>query len=309
MISVKNLSHQFSGLYALKNISFTVNSGSITALIGPNGAGKTTLMRLISTLQQVQEGEIFINGIDIAEEPREVHRYLGYLADNFGLYDELTVRQCLSYTAYSRLIEINDIKSLVDNCAVETGVMDFIERKVNTLSRGMRQRVGIAQAIIHNPKVILLDEPASGLDPEARIALSELLIKLKNKGMTLIVSSHILAELEDYCTEMLILRDGRLVEHTVLHPSETITTKPPMLYRAVADNFSEEFLAIFKLSFPAISDSILKKGEMLFNLNEQVSSPTEILKYLVNQNIEVREFVQVKRNLQDEYLKTIKSKI
>jgi ABC-2 type transport system ATP-binding protein len=308
MISVKNLSHQFTGTHALKDVSFTINPGSITALIGPNGSGKTTLLRLISTLQEVQEGKIYINGIDISEHPREVHRHMGYLADNFGLYEDLTVRQCLEFTAYSRLPEIQNIEALVVDCATEAGAIDFLSKKVNTLSRGMRQRVGIAQAIIHNPKIVLLDEPASGLDPEARIALSELFIRLKNRGMTLIVSSHILAELEDYSTEMLILKEGRLVEHTVLQPSAQTEEKKPVLYKVIAEYLPEGFAEKLKYSIPGIEDVAAAKNELLFNLDEQQAKPSIVLRFLLDEAVEVREFVTVKRNLQEEYLKTIKSK-
>lgn len=306
MITVQNLSHSFIGTHALQNISFTIKEGAIAALIGPNGSGKTTLMRCISTLQTLQEGEIYVNGINITEHPREIHQHIGYLADNFGLYDDLTVRQCLMYTAYSRLGEINNIEELVTSCARETNTIDFLDKKVNTLSRGMRQRVGIAQAIIHQPRVLLLDEPASGLDPEARIALSDLLIRLKNKGMTMIISSHILAELEDYSSEMLILKEGRLIEHSMLQHEAFSSNKNVILLKVVAENFSNELLFLLQHAYPSISNVKQEGNELHFNLDEAQNKQHEILNFLMQNGVVVKEFSQVKRNLQEEYLKTIK---
>ena len=305
MITITNLTHSFINSKALSNVSFAIEKGSIVALIGPNGSGKTTLLRCISTLQAIQEGSIVINDIDISEFPREIHKQIGYLADNFGLYDDLTVRQCLEYTAKSHLLEVNNLAAVVDQCAKDAGVIDFIDKTVNTLSRGMRQRVGIAQAIIHQPSILLLDEPASGLDPEARISLSKLLLDLKSRGMTLIVSSHILAELEDYCTEMLILRNGELIEHTKLI-SDNEKGNSNLTIKLVANNLTEEIVEGF---FTEFGDSLkkikLENNELTFQLDEAKTKQHDLLSYLIKNNVEVRELAIVKRNLQEEYIKTM----
>ena len=251
----------------------------MVALIGPNGSGKTTLMRCISTLQEIQEGTIYINEVDIKEEPRRIHQMVGYLADNFGLYDDLTVRECLSYTAHSRLLEIEDAIEVVVDCAKEVGVYDFIDREVNTLSRGMRQRVGIAQAIIHSPKLLILDEPASGLDPEARIDLSNLILRLRERGMTIFVSSHILAELEDYSTEMLIIKKGKIVEHTKLISEKKDVSTTTTLKLVLEEAFEELSFLLNDLSENvktiqteglevtlSLDESELKQHELLLSL-------------------------------------------
>ena len=305
MIKVTNLTHSFLDTKALNNVSFTIEKGSIVALIGPNGSGKTTLLRCISSLQAIQEGTVLINNIDISEYPREIHKQIGYLADNFGLYDDLTVRQCLEYTANSHLSEISNLQALVVQCAKDTDVFDFIDKPVNTLSRGMRQRVGIAQAIIHNPSLLLLDEPASGLDPEARISLSNLLLDLKERGMTLIVSSHILAELEDYCTEMLILRNGELIEHTKLI-AETSKGESNVIMRLVGSNLTEIVAERFCSDFESSVQKIkFEENELTFYLNESITKQQELLSYLIGNNIEIKELAIVKRNLQEEYIRTI----
>lgn len=308
MIVVKNVTHDFLGTRALNNVSFTLKQGSIAALIGPNGAGKTTLMRCISTLQSLQSGEIFVNGIDISKDPREVHRHIGYLADNFGLYDELTARQSLTFIANTRMENIENLDALIQECATETGMLDFLDKKINTLSRGMRQRVGIAQAIIHKPKLVLLDEPASGLDPEARISLSQLLISFRNKGMTMIVSSHILSELEDYSTEMLILKNGQLIEQSLINTRVDGTIETVNVFKVLADNLNEALVELIKQSFPtAVSKVVFENHEITFSLDEEQCKQHEILGFMVQAGIQVKEFSAVKKNLQSEYLKTINS--
>jgi ABC-2 type transport system ATP-binding protein len=208
----------------------------------------------------------------------------------------------------SHIENVQNLKEVVKQTSIDTGVFDFINKPINTLSRGMRQRVGITQAIIHNPKIVLLDEPASGLDPEARIALSQLIIQLKNKGMTLIVSSHILAELEDYCTEMIILKEGNMIEHTQLINHKTGGSTKHII-KLVAEHLSEEVVNSFISTFDN-SIKILEKTttEILFELNEEVTKQHVLLSFLIKQGVAVKEIAAVKRNLQEEYLKTMQEK-
>ncbi|MGD0961180.1 MAG: ABC transporter ATP-binding protein, partial [Methylomonas sp.] len=212
MITVDQLVYEYPGVRALDDVSFQISQGSITALVGPNGAGKTTLMRCMAALDQPLRGRIMIDTLDVLQQPRSCHRMIGYLSDFFGLYQRLTVRQCLYYVARAQGIADRDCAAAIARVSRCLRLDDRLEKKPGELSRGQRQRVAIAQAIIHQPRFLLLDEPASGLDPEARQLLAELFLDLQSQGMTLLVSSHILAELEAYCTDMLVLRQGRLVE-------------------------------------------------------------------------------------------------
>ncbi len=224
MIEVRGLSYEYPGLRALADVSFDIARGTITALVGPNGAGKTTLLRCLAGMERPLSGSIRVNDIDVIEEPRRSHRHVGYLSDFFGLYDKLTVRQCLRYVGAANGLAADALAATVADTAAELGIHERLDQRTGELSRGLRQRVAIAQAIIHGPTVVLLDEPASGLDPEARYALGELFLTLRRRGMTLLVSSHILAELEAYSTHMLILRGGQLVEHRALAQSLETTT-------------------------------------------------------------------------------------
>ncbi|RLL53647.1 heme ABC exporter ATP-binding protein CcmA [Mariprofundus sp. EBB-1] len=211
MIKVRDLCFDYPGTRALDDVSFDIKAGNIVALVGPNGAGKTTLLRTLAALDQPVSGQILLDGKDISENPREVHQKLGYLSDFFGLYEELTVAQCLRFHAGSHGINSEDIAATVERAARRLGLDDRLHQKAKELSRGLRQRLAIAQAIVHEPKILLLDEPASGLDPEARHALATLFCQLRDQGMTLLVSSHILTELEEYCSHMLMLRHGKLI--------------------------------------------------------------------------------------------------
>ena len=177
MINVEQLIFEYPNLRALDEVSFHIPQGSITALVGPNGAGKSTLLRCMAGLDQPMSGNIRINDIDVLEHPRECHRIIGYLSDFFGLYDRLTVRQCLHYVARAQGIAEADCAAAIDKISSGLYINDRLDVLAGTLSRGLRQRVAIGQAIIHSPRVVLLDEPASGLDPEARHELAELFLK------------------------------------------------------------------------------------------------------------------------------------
>lgn len=219
LIRVEHLTFHYPGVCALDDVSFGIEAGTVTALVGPNGAGKSTLLSCLAALERPLTGRILLDGIPVLEEPRQSHSHIGYLPDFFGLYDDLTVRQCLHYTAMAQGIAAASVQTAVDKAIERTQLQDRADAKAGTLSRGLRQRLAIAQAIIHEPRVLLLDEPASGLDPDARRHLSELLLALRAQGMTIVVSSHILTELNEYSTHMMVIRSGRLVEHRRLGES------------------------------------------------------------------------------------------
>jgi ABC-2 type transport system ATP-binding protein len=216
VIEVSQLTFDYPRNRALEEVSLSVSANSITALVGPNGAGKTTLLRCLAGLEMPLAGSIEVAGVDVLTDSRHAHERLGYLSDFYGLYDRLSVAQCLDHHAAIRGVAKARRSEAIAGTLERLGLADRLTDKAGTLSRGLRQRLAIAQAIIHQPQVVLLDEPASGLDPEARIALAAVLRELRDEGMTLVVSSHILAELEDYSTHLLILDGGRVVEHRAL---------------------------------------------------------------------------------------------
>ncbi len=216
MITVDNLVYEYPDKRALHSVSLEIKAGDICALVGPNGAGKTTLLRNLAALEIPFSGEVTIDGMKTHDDPREIHKKVGYLSDFFGLYDDLTIEQNLTYMAWCHKVDPAEIVPTIEWTISKLGLSKFKDKKAGDLSRGLRQRLAIAQAILHRPKVLLLDEPASGLDPDARNKLSGLLKSLQAMGITIIVSSHILAELEDYCTSMLVIENGRILDHVQL---------------------------------------------------------------------------------------------
>jgi len=300
VIEIQNLKFEYPGVLALDDVSLKVAQGDITALVGPNGAGKTTLLRCIAALDTPISGAISINGIDVLTHPREVHQQIGYLADFYGLYGQLTVEQSLRYAAMAHSIDTEKVSHAVQHAAQRLDIEDRLSHKVSTLSRGLTQRLAIAQAIVHEPKLLLLDEPASGLDPEARHALSKLFLVLQAQGMTLLVSSHILAELEEYSSSMIIIRHGKIIEHQTLKDRagqavivRVETTEPsPRLATLLAEQSAIEILE---------SDDV----SCLFRFSGDNQALHTILSTLIKHDIPVYRFGEDKINMHDAYLQKV----
>lgn len=211
MIQTTDMRVDYDGFTAVHGLSLEIHAGQVFGLIGPNGAGKTSTIRVLATLQQPTYGEVFVGGIDIAEAPDEVHAILGYMPDLAPVHDDLKVWEMLDMFAASHFIDRQTRIKRVDECLEMVGMTAKREVKGKTLSRGMMQRVVLAKTLLHEPQVLLLDEPASGVDPVARIEFRRILRRLADEGKTVLVSSHILTELADMCDAIGIMREGRLV--------------------------------------------------------------------------------------------------
>ncbi|HWA77945.1 MAG TPA: ABC transporter ATP-binding protein [Polyangiaceae bacterium] len=207
-IRVSNLWHRYGSQVVLRGVSFEVAHGEIFGFIGPNGAGKTTTIRAMATLLEPSAGRIEIDGIDVGIDPERVRRIIGYMPDHAGVYDRITIREYLEFFADAYAIED---ASVVDAVLELTELEKLDGRLVAALSKGMKQRLQIARILLHDPKVLVLDEPASDLDPRARIEVRDLLLELRELGKTVFLSSHILTELSDVCTSVGILERGSLV--------------------------------------------------------------------------------------------------
>ncbi len=211
MIEIKKLTKTFGNLVAVSNLDLRIEAGDIFGFIGPNGAGKTTTMRILVTLMEPTSGQAFIDGLDVTKKGKEVRRRVGYMPDFMGVYDDLKVFEYLEFFAAAFGIEYAKRKAIVDGVLELTDLVSKQDALVDSLSRGMQQRLGLARVLIHDPKVLILDEPASGLDPRARIEMRELLRELKRMGKTIMISSHILSELEEICDQIGIIEHGQLV--------------------------------------------------------------------------------------------------
>jgi ABC-2 type transport system ATP-binding protein len=211
MIETRDLTKKYGELFAIKSINLNLNRGDLFGFIGPNGAGKTTTMRILATLLNPTWGEAYVGGHSIYTRPKEIRRMIGYMPDFFGVYDDMKVIEYLEFFAAAYRIRGPKRRQVCDE------VLDLVElgykreALVTSLSRGMTQRLGLARVLLHDPQVLLLDEPASGLDPRARIEIRTLLKRLGTMGKTIMVSSHILPELADICNKVGIIERGELV--------------------------------------------------------------------------------------------------
>jgi ABC-2 type transport system ATP-binding protein len=304
MIKIDGLIFDYPGHRALNDISLTVPAGSVTALVGPNGAGKTTLLRCIAGLETPLAGGISVAGIDVINQPREVHRILGYLSDFFGLYQNLSVARCLEYAAASQGLPVGDIPAAIANTAAGLDLTARLNQPAANLSRGLRQRVAIGQAIIHAPRVLLLDEPASGLDPEARAGLARLFLQLQGEGMTIVVSSHILAELDEYSTHMLALRQGRIFEN---RPLAAHQTDPNRRHLRLELAQPDERLYDWFNSRPQTALRLSGDDFVEFDFSGDPAAQAALLRELVAADFPVTVLAEQRENLQQSYLRSVAS--
>jgi ABC-2 type transport system ATP-binding protein len=301
MIEAAGLVYEYPGMRALDGVAFSLPECSITALVGPNGAGKTTLLRCLAALEEPFAGSVTIAGIDVLQHPRLARRQVGYLPDDFGLYADLTVRQCLLYAGRARGLDPAALAQRVPAVVAELGLAERLAEKAGVLSRGQRQRLAIAQAIIHQPRVLLLDEPASGLDPESRASLSGLMRSLRQAGMTLVVSSHILAELEEYCTGMLVLQRGRVIEHRQLEHVQPAATRRVRLRLAAP-------AAALTVALGAVAGVHLAAADAAaasFEFAGDDAALAALLAALLAQGLPVCELTVEQDSLQDAYLAAV----
>ncbi len=207
MLRTEHLTRRFGDVTAVDDVSFEIASGEIVGLLGHNGAGKTTVMKLLTGYIEPSSGKAFVDGIDVQESPTEAREFLGYLPESRPLYSELTVIDYLWFAATVRNVPKESRRELVENAITSTDLRDRAMDTIGTLSRGLQQRVGVAQAILHNPGTLILDEPTTGLDPSQTQHMRDLIKKL-SKNATVVLSTHIMQEVEAICSRVLIMRDG-----------------------------------------------------------------------------------------------------
>jgi len=213
MIEIKNFTKVYDGLVAVDDLCLKIEQGDVFGFIGPNGAGKTTTIRFLATLLKPTRGEAIINGFSVTRQVEDVRRSIGYMPDSFGVYDGMKVWEYLDFFAVAYGIRRQVRARIIDDILMLTDLQYKATDYVSGLSRGMRQRLCLARALLHDPPVLVLDEPASGLDPRARVELKELIHELRGMGKTVLISSHILSELADCCNKVAIIERGKILVH------------------------------------------------------------------------------------------------
>ena len=210
IVSVKNLSHRYSVQWAVKDVSFEINEKGVTGLLGPNGAGKSTTMNIICGVLNQTQGDVFINGVNLREDPVEAKKNIGFLPQQPPLYTDLTVGEYLRHAAFLRLVEPDKVDEAVDLALEKCSITHFRDRLIKNLSGGYQQRVGIAQAIVHNPQFVVLDEPTNGLDPNQIVDIRNLIRDIA-KHHAVLLSTHILSEVQAICDNIYMIESGKLV--------------------------------------------------------------------------------------------------
>ncbi len=304
MIETKNLTKNYGNLTAVDDLTLTIKDGDIFGFIGPNGAGKTTTMRVLVTLLEPTRGSAFINGLNVTKEGKKVRRLVGYMPDFMGVYDDLKVFEYLEFFAAAFGIERKKRKSIVEGVLELTDLESKKSATVDSLSRGMQQRLGLARVLIHDPKVLILDEPASGLDPRARIEIRELLRELKRMGKTIMISSHILSELEEICDHVGIIEHGRLVFSGTLEEIRSRLGIESKVRVSVADHQNKAIELLSAL--PQVRQVQALGGEIAVTFHEGKDADGIVARTLVNADLDIISIQPERLKLDDAFLQLTK---
>ena len=304
MIETKNLTKNYGNLTAVNDLNLAIKDGDIFGFIGPNGAGKTTTMRILVTLLEPYGGNAFINGLDVSKHGKKVRRLVGYMPDFMGVYDDLKVFEYLEFFAAAFGIERKKRKSIVEGVLELTDLESKKSATVDSLSRGMQQRLGLARVLIHDPKVLILDEPASGLDPRARIEIRELLRELKRMGKTIMISSHILSELEEICDHVGIIEQGKLVFSGTLEEIRPRLGIESKVRVSVADHQDKAVELLSAL--PQVRQVQALGGEIAVTFNEGKNAAGIVARTLVNAGLDIISIQPERLKLDDAFLQLTK---
>lgn len=305
VVNIQNLTKVYGDFTALDSLSLTVDRGSILGFIGHNGAGKTTAIRILVGQARPTSGTATIAGADCVRDARKVKQLVGYMPDKFGSYDNMRVREYLDFFGAAFGLRRKDRTRRIDEVLDITGSRYMQDRYVEALSHGMQQRIGIARTLLHDPEVLILDEPANGLDPEARIEMRELLLRLSELGKTLIVTSHILPELSHICDRVAILHRGQLKAFGTLDEVTRQVQQTRMIEVQVA---GQDQLALaettLKEAITDVSEITTSSAELMLRFRSaQVDSELgATLKRLIDSNVHVVQFREVAGNLEEAFL-------
>jgi ABC-2 type transport system ATP-binding protein len=307
MIAVEHLTKTYGARAALRDVSFEVPEREIFGFVGPNGAGKTTTLRILAALLEPTGGRAFIDGADVTKERNKVHGRMGYMPDFFGVYDQLTVTEYLDFYASCYRQPKARRQKIIEDLLALIGMTDRKNQLVDSLSRGLKQRVCLARALVHDPAVLLLDEPASGLDPRARVEMREILKELQSMGKTIVISSHILPELTELCTMVGIIDHGQMratgpVRDVIARLSEGKRLRITVVGEKEP---AETVLTALK---PVRRVEVVNGGiEAEYEGDESVAS--DILVALTSAGIKVSGFSQVDGGLEDAFLRATSEEV
>jgi ABC-2 type transport system ATP-binding protein len=307
IIEIKDLTKRFNQRIAVNNVNFNIDSGEIFGLVGPNGAGKTTTMRMLVTLLKPDQGEIYVGGYSVRNHPNDVRRQIGFMPDSFGVYGDMTVQEyldffgaCYQIHPQQRAHLITDLLDLVDLGHRRTDMVD-------TLSTGLKQRLGLARVLIHDPSILVLDEPASGLDPRARVEIRELLLEVARLGKTILFSSHILADVGELCTRVGIIEDGKMVALGTLKQLSEYVMPHRQIHIGLLNRAKEAQILLQSMTGVAEVRAV-ENGRVSLEVDFSGDDEAihQLLAKLLAQGFPVIHFSEEAKNLEEVFMRTTK---
>ncbi|MBR4537837.1 MAG: ABC transporter ATP-binding protein [Clostridia bacterium] len=303
MLETKELTRYYGSFLALDKLSISIGEGELHGFVGPNGAGKTTTMRILATLLAPSSGTVTLDGVDLKKNPRRIREMVGYMPDFFGVYDNLKAWEYLDFYARCYGIRSEKRKQMGDQLLDLVGLSDKRDAYVNTLSRGMKQRLCMAHALIHDPKLLILDEPASGMDPRARADMKNILRTLREMGKTVLISSHILPELSEMCDALTIIDHGKLVfSGSVEALNEKMNGDAPVEVHLLSDAETDEAVRVAR-QCPGVT-AIQQDGPGLLKIKLPAGDEPAayLLQMLMQGGVKVSDFHRAPLNLEKVFM-------
>jgi ABC-2 type transport system ATP-binding protein len=307
LLEVRGLTRDYGRLRAVDDLSFAMERGQITGFVGPNGAGKTTTMRIAATLDVPDAGDVLIDGVSVLIEPRQARMHIGYMSDQFHPYPNLDVLQYLDFFARAYGLRGDTRRRTVARVAEFCGLTEFADRPATGLSKGMGQRLHLGKTLLHDPQLLILDEPAAGLDPRARIEFRALLKELAAAGKGILISSHILPELGEMCDSVVVIEKGqRVVSGTLQQIQDDARLERAVVARVVGDGAA---LERFLVTQPEVGAVAADGARVRFVFQGDDEALALLLARAVGQGIRLCEFARVEADLEDIFLKTTKGRL
>lgn len=304
MLEIKNLVKRYNKFVAVNNLNLSIEDKSLFGFIGPNGAGKTTTMKIIVGLLKATSGSVIINDIDVLANPNKLKEKVGYVPDFFGVYDNLKVDEYMDFYAGTYYIPYKDRKQIIDNLLDIVNLTDKKDSYVDLLSRGMKQRLCLARSLIHNPEILVLDEPASGLDPRARVDIKEVLKQLREMGKTIMISSHILSELSEMCTSIGIIDKGQIIVSGTVNDIMKKLTCQKIISIKLLDKIDN--LMTLLLENPQVSNISQGTDTIEFSFDGEDIDTSRLLSEIVRNDIPVISFKEKEGNLEEIFMQVTK---
>ncbi|MCY9546601.1 ABC transporter ATP-binding protein [Lysinibacillus xylanilyticus] len=302
MIEIRDLTKRYGSFTALDHLNLSLEEGVVFGFVGANGAGKSTTFSILATLLSPTSGDAIINGKSVIKEPKEVRKQIGYMPDFFGVYDQLKVDEYLDFYGASYGIGAAERKVLIPQLLELVNLTNKRNEYVDLLSRGMKQRLCLARALIHDPKVLILDEPASGLDPRARVEMRDILRNLKSMGKTILISSHILPELAEMCDEIGVIDNGKLIAHGNVASIQAQLQGEKRIVVKAMDRLNE--VRAFLEEDPLISsiDVMDNRLEIAFNYRGTDDDQVALLKKAILANLPIYALSEEEKDLEDVFM-------